>query len=403
MLNVDKIKKQFPIFKKYPELRFFDSAASALKHRLVIQKMTDYLKYNGTNVHRGVYRLASEATAAYEHSREMVAKFIHAGSREIVFTKSTTHGLNLLANALKHNLSKGDEIVISELEHHSNLLPWLEIAYQLELVVKFIPLDDGRITISNFKKVLTPQTKLVITHHISNVMGFTTPLAAMTKEAHKVNALVIVDAAQSISHLKTDVKKLDIDFLVFSGHKMYGPNGIGILYGKYDLLENLEPSEFGGEMVDKVNVSGSSFKDAPYKFEAGTPAIAEAIALSGSIEFLTKTGLKKIHEHEFSLKSYIVENLKNEKGITIYNEKADSGLITFNIDGVHPHDTASVLDQAGIAVRAGHHCNQLTMKYLNQDATVRASVAVYNSMEDCQAFIKAVKETRDFFISILRD
>ncbi len=397
MLNVDRIKKQFPIFKKYPELRFFDSAASALKHRSVIDKLTDYLKFNGVNVHRGVYKLASDATELYEQSRRTVADFINADEKEVVFTKSTTHGLNMLAKSLAETINPGDEIIISELEHHSNLLPWVELASQKQAVLKFIPLEDGKITLTNFKKVLSNQTKLVITHYLSNVMGFTTPLKEMIKAAHQVGALVVVDAAQSISHLKTDVKKLDVDFLAFSGHKMYGPNGVGVLFGKFDLLEKLTPAEFGGEMVDKVNLNGSSYKETPYKFEAGTPAIAEAIALSAAIEFLSKTGLKKIHQHEVELKNYIVSHLKDEDGIEIYNQDADSGLITFNIKDVHPHDTASFLDQYGVAVRAGHHCNQLTMKYLNQDSTVRASVAVYNTIDDCDIFIKAVKETRDFF------
>ena len=397
MLNALKLRKQFPIYKKYPDLRFFDSAASSLKQKDVISRMNDYLSFNGTNVHRGVYRLASEATTLYEEARVEVASFIHAEEDEVIFTKSTTHGLNMLARSFDELLEAKDEIILSELEHHSNLLPWLELAYRKDLVVKFIPLEDGKITVENFKSVLTKKTKLVITHHISNVMGDIAPVEKMIKLARKVGALTVIDAAQSIAHLKVDVKKMDVDFLVFSGHKMYGPNGIGILYGKKASITQLRPTEFGGEMVDKVNLSGSSFKALPYNFEAGTPAIAEAIGLTGAVRFLKKVGLKNIHQHELELKNYIIDKLKDEEDIEIYNKDAKSGIITFNIKDLHPHDTASFLDQYNVAVRAGHHCNQLTMKYLNQLATVRLSIGVYNTIEDCDIFIQAVKETRDFF------
>ena len=253
------------------------------------------------------------------------------------------------------------------------------------------------ITIPNFNSVLSKKTKLVVTHHMSNVMGYTTPLKEMTKLTHDVGALILVDAAQSIVHIKTDVKDLDVDILAFSGHKVYGPNGIGVLYMKESLMKTLSPTEFGGEMVDRVNLDGSTWKSGPYKFEAGTPAIAEAIGLSKAIEFMNDVGINNIHQHELNLRNYCIKQLKDEPGLTIYNKHGETTLLSFNIDDVHPHDTASFLDQHGVAVRAGHHCNQLTMKYLNQDATVRASFAVYNSMDDCDILIKAILETRDFF------
>lgn len=397
MIDVTKIRAEFPIYQKYPNIRFFDSAASAFKHQSVIHAITDYLSFNGTNVHRGVYQLAGEATQKYENSRLVVSNFIHCKPEEVIFTKSTTHGLNLAANSLGKLLKKGDEIVISELEHHSNLLPWLELASRLDLVVKFIPLENGMITIENFKKVLTSQTKLVITHHMSNVFGYLTPLEEMTQLTHEAGAIIIVDAAQSILHVKTNVQALDVDILAFSGHKIYGPNGIGVLYIKQALMDTLNPTEFGGEMVDKVKLDRSTWKSGPYKFEAGTPAIAEAIGLSKALEFIQTVGIDKIHQHELMLRNYCIDKLKNEKGITIFNKHGQTTIMSFNIDDVHPHDTASFLDQHGVAVRAGHHCNQLTMAYLNQDSTVRASFAVYNSIEDCNILISAILETRDFF------
>lgn len=400
MLNVKRIRKQFDIYKKYPNLRFFDSAASSLKHQYTINQMTDYLKYNGTNVHRGVYSLAASATNLYEQARIDVANFINANTDEVIFTKSTTHAMNMLAHSLEDQISFNDEIIISELEHHSNLLPWERLAKTKGAHLKFIPLENGKITLKHFKKVLSPKTKLVITHTVSNVLGYQTPLIDMIKLSHMVNAVVIVDAAQSISHQKLDVKALDVDYVAFSGHKMYGPNGIGVLYGKKMLLDHLSPSEFGGEMVDKVLVSGPTYKEAPYKFEAGTPAIAEAIGLSGAISFLNEVGLENIYKHEKKLRKYVYEALKDEMGITIFNKDNDTALFTFNIDGVHPHDTASFLDQKEVCVRAGHHCNQLTMKYLNQDSTVRVSFGPYNTLDDCNVLIESIKETRDFFVSL---
>lgn len=399
-IDVLKIKEAFPVFKKYPQMRYFDSAASAFKHQSVIDAIHAYLAYNGANVHRGVYGLAAEATNLYEEARQITADFIGAKNDNIVFTKSTTHSLNMVARGLEDLLQAGDEIIVSKLEHHSNLLPWLELAKRKALVVRFIELDQGMITIEAFKKVLNTKTKVVATHHMSNMMGYITPLKQMTQLAHEVGALVVVDAAQSILHIPTDVLDLDVDALAFSGHKAYGPNGIGVLYMKKDFMAKLSPAEFGGEMVDKVYLDGSTWKSGPYKFESGTPPIAEAIGLSKALTFLKDIGLDHIHAHELELRNYVVEQLKDEKGITIFNRHGETSLITFNIDDVHPHDTASFLDQHGVAVRAGHHCNQLTMDYLNQDATVRASIAIYNTKEDCDELIKAIKDTRDFFHSL---
>lgn len=398
MLDVDRIRKEFPIYKKKPELHFFDSAASSLKHKNSIKLLSDFLKYNGTNVHRAVYDLGNEATEAYENARDTVADFIKANRNEIVFTKSTTHSINMLAQSLSGIINEGDEIIVSELEHHANLLPWQNLALKKNAILKFIPLENGMITIENFKKTLSEKTKLVATHHISNVMGYVAPIKEMIKLAHKKGALVLVDAAQSVHQIKIDVKKLDVDFLAFSGHKMYGPFGIGVLYGKEELLNNLPPAEFGGEMVDQVYLDKpTTYKEAPYNFEAGTPAIAEAIGLVGAIKFIKKTGLKKMFDHGLYFRNYILDQLKDETGITIYNKDGDTSLISFNIDDVHPHDAASFFNQYGVSLRAGQHCNQLTMKYLGVNSTLRASIGVYNNKEDCDVFIKALKETKDFF------
>lgn len=397
-MNVDRIRKQFPIFKKYPEIHFFDSAASSLKHKDAIKSVSDYLAYNGTNVHRGVYKLAAEATELYEGARNKVATFINSEVNEIVFTKSTTHAINMLAVAIADEINEGDEIIVSELEHHSNLLPWLNLAKKKKAVIKYIPLEKGSITISNFKKVLSKKTKIVATHHISNVFGYIAPIKKMIELTHKVGAYIFIDCAQSASQVQIDVKKLDVDFLAFSGHKMYGPNGIGVLFGKANLLEKINPAEFGGEMVDRVNLDvESTYKAVPYKFEAGTPAIAEAVGLGSAIDFINKGNRKAKYQYTLELRNYILENLKDEKGITIYNKDFDTNLITLNIDGVHPHDVASFLDSQNVCVRAGHHCNQLTMRYLEQNATIRASVSIYNTKSDCDVLIKALKETRDFF------
>ncbi|MFA5693041.1 MAG: aminotransferase class V-fold PLP-dependent enzyme [Acholeplasmataceae bacterium] len=396
-MNVNKIKDDFPFFINNSNTHFLDSAASSLKLGKGIKSLTNYLKNNGTNVHRGVYRLAHEATNLYEKSRDKVAEFLNASSKEIIFTKGTTNSLNILALSLEGYINEGDEILISNLEHHSNFLPWLNLAKKRKANLKFIPLENGMITLDNFKKSLTNKTKLVITHHISNVLGYLTPIKEMIKLSKEKDALVVLDAAQSINKIKIDVKDLDIDFLTFSAHKMYGPNGVGILYGKAKLLKELKPVEFGGEMVDEVKLNNPSFKDIPYKFEAGTPPIGEAIALGSVIDYLNQFDLNDLYQKEITLRNYLIDNLKDEKDLIIYNKDNITSLFTFNIKDVHPHDTASFLDHYNVLVRAGHHCNQLTMKYLGVNSTVRASFGIYNTLDDVKALILAIKETIKFF------
>ncbi|MDY0276652.1 MAG: cysteine desulfurase, partial [Acholeplasma sp.] len=294
-------------------------------------------------------------------------------------------------------INDGDEIITSELEHHSSFLPWQEIANEKNAKLVFIPLNKGRITVDGFKKVITNKTKVVAITYVSNVLGYKTPIKEITKLAHEVGAIVILDAAQAVSHIKIDVKDMDVDFLAFSAHKMYGPNGVGVLYGKKALLEKLPPFEYGGEMVHTVSKDKSTWKDIPYKFEAGTPVIGEVIAFSEAIDFINEIGIDNICKQEMELKDYTVSKLKTIQGVKVYNPDADNPIIAFNIDNVHPHDVTSVLDQNNVCIRAGHHCAQLAIKYLNEIATLRASFGVYNTLEDCDKFLEAVKMASDFF------
>lgn len=399
-MKIKEIRNQFKIYEKYPNLHYFDTAASSLKLTAVAEAISNYYLYNGTNVHRGVYRLAAEATNDFETTRDLVAKFINASPEEIVFTKGTSHSLNMLASSLKKNLKPGDEVITSQLEHHSSVLPWLVACQEVGAKLRFIPLDDDfKITVKNFKSVLNDKTKVVAITHVANTMGYLTPIVEITKLAHERDAIVILDAAQSIAHLPIDIKEVNVDYLAFSAHKMYGPNGVGILYGKKALLKKLEPSEYGGEMVFKIDNLTATWKDAPYKFETGTPAIADVIAFSEAIKFYNKIGYEEIIKHEYKLYKYVLDKIKELNGITVYNPKSDTPIILLNIDGVHPHDVASMLDQANIAVRAGHHCAQYVIAFLDEIATIRISFGIYNNLADCDALIQALIETRDFFLT----
>ncbi|MBN2268752.1 MAG: cysteine desulfurase [Acholeplasmataceae bacterium] len=397
-MDVNKIRKDFPIYQTHPNLIFFDSAASSLKVKRSIDEVTHYYQALGVNVHRGVYDLAYEATALYEHARQNVARFINAKEEEIIFTRGTTSALNLVAQAFLHTLKPGDEIITSELEHHSSLLPWMIAAQKTGAKLVYIPLtDEGRITVEGFKKVLTNQTKIVAITHVSNVMGYLTPIEEITRLAHEKNAIVILDAAQSAPHMKLDVKKLDVDFLAFSGHKMFGPSGVGVLYGKEKLLNQIEPYEYGGEMVDQVTKDSVTFKDAPLRFEAGTPVISGAIGLSAAIDYIESVGFDDMHHHTHEIHQYLLKQLMKVEGVTIYNKTSDNPVIAFNIDGVHPHDIATMLDSTKVSVRAGHHCAQLVSQFLGVQSTLRASIHVYNDRHDCDVFIQSVIAARDFF------
>ncbi|MCF7927296.1 MAG: SufS family cysteine desulfurase [Candidatus Izimaplasma sp.] len=397
-MDAHVIKKDFPILKD-KTLVYLDTSASSLKPNNVIDKINEYYKEYGVNVHRGVYNLSYVATSKYEKAREKIASFINAEFEEIVFTRGASSALNLVASSYGlTNLSADDEIIVSELEHHSSVLPWQNVSKITGAKLVYVPLNKaGRITVENFKKVLTIHTKVVALTYISNVMGYITPIKEIIKLAHEKGAIVCVDAAQAAPHKTIDVKEIDCDFLAFSGHKMCGPTGIGVLYGKPDLLAQMPPIEFGGDMIDTVEKEHATWKDSPYKFETGTPPIAEAIGLGAAVDYLDNIGLKTITDHEKKLSAYTIDKMKEIEDIEIYNPNTDTGIITFNIKGVHPHDAITYFDGDNISMRAGHHCAQLLIKWLKVPATLRISFYLYNTVEDADKFIKSLKNARDFF------
>lgn len=397
-MNASKLRQDFPVLQD-KSLVYLDTAASSLKPQIVLDSMDEYYQKYGVNVHRGVYNLSYVATTKYEEARQTVAEFINASFETIVFTRGASSALNLVATSYGlNNVTKDDEIIVSELEHHSHVLPWQNVARITGAKLVYVPLnEEGRITVENFKKVLNERTKVVALTYVSNVMGYITPLQEIIELSHQVNAVVSVDAAQAVPHMKVDVAKLDCDFLSFSGHKMLGPTGIGILYGKKALLDAMPPIEFGGDMNDNVNKYDASWKDTPYKFETGTPPIAEAIGLGAAISYLTNIGLEAVHAHELELKNYTIKKMKAIDGIDIHNETGETGVISFNLTGVHPHDVVTFFDQENICMRAGHHCAQLVIKWLDVAATLRISYYLYNTKSDCDAFISALQEARAFF------
>ena len=397
--NVAEIKKEFPIFETHPNLCYLDSAASTLTPRPVIDIMNDYYKNFSCNVHRGIYKLSYEATELYENSRSVIAKFINADEDEIIFTRGTSQSLNLVASSYGLQfINEGDEILTSELEHHSSHMPWLNIAKKKNATLKFISLtNEGKITIENFLNSLSEKTKIVVLTFVSNVLGYVTPLKEIIKICHKRGIIVSVDAAQAIPHMKIDVKDLDCDFLSFSGHKMCGPFGVGVLFGKKKLLEMMEPIEFGGDMADEVNKFSCSYKNIPHKFETGTPAIPEVIGLGEACKFLERVGLEKIFHHENVLKKKAVELLMALGEVEVYNKNSETGIVSFNIKNVHPHDAAMIYDKNQICLRTGHHCAQLCTKFLDQYSTTRASFYFYNDIDDVKKLVDSVLEAKDFF------
>ena len=396
-MNFSKIKKDFPVLDD-STLVYLDTAASSLKPKKVIQAMDDYYEKYSANVHRGVYNISFIATEKYEGAREKVSKFINSQFDEIIFTRGASSALNLVASSYGlNNLTAQDEIIVSELEHHSQVLPWQNVSNITKAKLVYVPLNkEGRITIENFKKVLNKNTKVVALNYISNVMGYISPIKEIISLSHKIGAIVSVDA-QAAPHHKIDVVDLDCDFLSFSGHKMLGPTGIGVLYGKINLLQKMPPIEFGGDMNDNVNKFDASWKDTPYKFETGTPPIAEAIGLGAAIDYIEKIGIDAISKHEKALKDYTIKKMEAIDGIEIYNATAETGIISFNIKGVHPHDAITFFDGDNICMRAGHHCAQLIIKWLQVVATLRVSFYLYNTLEDCDKFINSLVNAQKFF------
>ncbi|EAD7783808.1 cysteine desulfurase [Listeria monocytogenes] len=406
MIDIQKIRADFPILAQEineKPLAYLDNAATSQKPKQVIEALTHYYEFDNANVHRGVHTLAARATDAYESARGKVAKFIHAREvAEIIFTRGTTSAINLVVDSYAEaNIEAGDEIVISYLEHHSNLIPWQQLAKRKGAVLKYIELEeDGTISVEQAKKTIGEKTKIVALAHVSNVLGTITPMKEIAAIAHQFGAVILVDGAQAVPHMEVDVVDLDADFYAFSGHKMMAPTGIGALYGKRELLDAMEPTEFGGEMIDFVELYDSTWKELPWKFEAGTPIIGGAIALGAAIDYLAEVGLANIHAHEQALASYAIEEMSKIEGITIYGPKDASkrcGLVTFNLEGAHPHDIATILDEDGIAIRAGYHCAQPLMKWLDVSSTARASFYIYNTKEEIDALIDGLKLTKEYF------
>ena len=385
------------------QLVYFDSANFS-KPIQVIETLERYYKEYNSNVHRGVHTLGTKATDAYEGAREKVRKFINAKSmEEIIFTRGTTTALNTVATSYGlENVKEGDEIVISYMEHHSNIIPWQQVAKKTGATLKYLPLQpDGTISLEDVRQTVTPNTKIVSIMQVSNVLGTINPVKEIGAIAHENGAIMVVDGAQSTPHMKVDVQDLNCDFYALSAHKMCGPTGIGVLYGKKELLNNMEPIEFGGEMIDFVDLQESTWKELPWKFEAGTPIIGNAIGLGAAIDFLEEIGLDNIEKHEHELAQYALERLSEVDGVTIYGPKHRAGLVTFNIEDVHPHDVATVLDVEGIAVRAGHHCAQPLMKWLKASSTARASFYLYNTKEEIDTFVDSLIKTKEYFTNVI--
>ncbi len=366
--------------------------------------MTDYYRTYNSNVHRGIYVLSEEATERYEDARDKIARFVGAPAREgIVFTRNTTEAINLVASSWgRANLNPGDEVLLTPMEHHSNLIPWQLITRERKANLKFIPLTpDGRVDLEPLPQLLTEKTKLVSLSHISNVLGTINPVAEIAKKAHKVGAVVVVDGAQSVPHIPVDVQELDCDFLAFSGHKMLGPTGIGVLYGKVKHLDVMPPYMGGGEMINEVELEHATYRELPWKFEAGTPNVAGAIGLGAAIDFLNGIGMENLRRHEQQLLQYALKTLKSLNDIDIHGPIPNrSGVISFNVKGVHPHDVSTILDEDAVFIRAGHHCAQPLMRWLDVAATVRASFYVYNTEEDVNRLVRSLKKVKEVFSGV---
>lgn len=403
-LDVQRIRRDFPIFDQEVQgkpLIYLDSAATSQKPSSVVEALRHFYEKDNSNVHRGVHTLAERATAAYEAAREKVAGFIDAPAPEtIIWTRGTTEGVNLVAYSwARRNIQPGEKILATVMEHHSNLVPWQLAARDIGATLEFVPVrDDFTLDMDRFHKLLDEKTRLVAVTHMSNVLGTINPVAEITRAAHAVGAKVLVDAAQSVAHMPVSVINLDCDFLVFSGHKMMGPTGVGVLYGKKELLNEMEPFHGGGEMINEVTLEGSTYKPAPYRFEAGTPPIAEAVGLGAAIDYLQDLGMENVQAYEEELTGYSLEVLSRIPGLSIHGPRTDrGGMVSFDVDGIHAHDLATILDSEGVAIRAGHHCAQPLMGWLGVPATARASFYVYNTPEEVDVLALAIEKAKHIF------
>lgn len=411
-LDIAAIKADFPILKRKirgnNRLVYLDSGATSQKPNSVLDAERDFYLNHNAAVHRGAHQLAEEATELYEGAREKVADFIGADSNEVIFTKSATESINAIAYSLgnstvgsRFHLKAGDRIVLSEMEHHANLIPWQELARRTGAeLVWFNVTDEGRLDLSNMDDLINTKTKVVALTHQSNVLGTINPLEKVTKRAHEVGALFVLDACQSVPHYKVDVKSLNVDFVTFSGHKMLGPTGVGILWGKKDLLDEMPPFLTGGSMIESVTMESATYLDAPKRFEAGVPNMAQAVGLGAAVDYLNKIGLDRIHAHEVELTRKALEGLQTINGLSIIGPKdleMRGGVVSFAVDGIHPHDLGQALDQFGIAVRTGHHCAWPLMKRFKTVATTRASFYLYNDFDDISALVEGVERARKYF------
>ncbi len=400
-LDEIRVRADFPILERSirgKRLAYLDSAASAQKPMTVIESMREYYAEHHSNVHRGVHLLSEEATTAFEGARDTARRFLNASlAEEIIFTSGTTAGVNLVAQSWgRSNLGPGDEVVVTTFEHHSNLVPWQVATQQAGASLRVVPLDShGALDLGEYERLLGPRTRLVAVSHASNVLGTVAPIAEMTAMAHQVGALVFVDGAQAAPHFPIDLQALDCDFYALSGHKLYGPTGIGVLYGRAELLSQMTPWQTGGGMIQRVEFEGSTWAPPPARFEAGTPPIAEAVGFAAAMDYLSRIGFQAISDHEQTLLTYLTEQLETVPGITIFGTAPGKiGVVSFGLDGVHPHDVATVVDTHGVAVRAGHHCAQPLMRHLGVSATLRASLGLYNTRADVDQLVVALGDAR---------
>jgi len=411
-LDAHAIAQDFPILSRKirdgKRLVYLDSGATSQKPNVVIDAESDFYRLHNAAVHRGAHQLAEEATDAYEGAREIVAQFLNASVDEVVFTKNATESLNLISYAMgnaapgnRFHLTAGDSIVVTEMEHHANLIPWQQLAARTGATLKwFTVTDDGRLDLSQIDSMIDEKTKVVALTHQSNVLGTINPLEAITKRAHEVGAVVVLDACQSVPHMKTDVKALDIDFLAFSGHKAVGPTGIGVFWGRAELLADLPPFLTGGSMIENVTMESATWAPAPKKFEAGVPNMAQAVGLGAALTYLTKIGMDNIHQHEIALTKYLLEGLSAITDLRIIGPKTTElrgGVVSFTLGDIHPHDLGQYLDSQGIAVRTGHHCAWPLTRKLGVPATTRASVYLYNTTDDLDALIYGVQGAQKYF------
>ncbi|MFM7661958.1 MAG: aminotransferase class V-fold PLP-dependent enzyme [Bacteroidota bacterium] len=397
--SIDEIRSQFPILKRTvngKKLVYFDNGATSQKPQCVIDEIANYYSFENANIHRGVHFLSQEATSKYEQARETIQQYIHAKeSCEVLFTKGTTDSINLVASSFGETLQKGDEILISYMEHHSNIVPWQMLCERKELVLKVIPIHStGELNLEAFENLLSEKTKLLSITHVSNTLGTINPVNYLITKAHAVGAKVLLDGAQSIQHFPINVQELDCDFFAFSGHKVFGPTGVGVLYGKKELLESLPPYQGGGDMISKVTFEKTTYNELPHKFEAGTPHISGGIALGKAFEFLSNLDSEAVIQHEHALLAYAEEKLMQIDGLKIIGTAENkASVVSFVIDGIHPFDVGTLLDKQGIAVRTGHHCTQPLMDLFQIPGTIRASFAMYNTLEEIDLFIAALERS----------